>query len=192
MCGPRRLPGDRWDLTGPETVQGHSKPHLLSTLLTPEPGEGRDQQTGCVTQRVGSDLWRRVLSAFLPRPIHSRKQRDRSDSLEWFRALCIVTTAVQRPAPGGVSDPGEAGMGLPRARKDPSMWDQDRGGVRQRAQVCLCYGFCLGPVLQGGLSSGSPARAWGRGWDPGHRETSRAQERGHRARALSLAAARFS
>ena len=82
MCGPRRLPGDRWDLTGPGTMQGHSKPHFLSTLLTPEPGEGRDQQTGCATQWVGSDLWRRVLSAFLPGPIHSRKQRDRSNSLE--------------------------------------------------------------------------------------------------------------
>ena len=37
--------------TGPGMCRGHSKSHLLSASLNPEPGEGRDQQTGCVTEQ---------------------------------------------------------------------------------------------------------------------------------------------
>ena len=63
----RKLGTDSWSVTSPTCVpqggfqgrggtqqaqgpcKGHRKSHLLSALLTPEPGEGRGQQTGCVT-----------------------------------------------------------------------------------------------------------------------------------------------
>ena len=87
--GPRRLPRDRWDATGPGTARAHSKPHLLSASLIPEPREGREQQTGCVMQQVGSDLWTmRVLSAFLPgsRPHGKVGRQEQFPSAIWGSA----------------------------------------------------------------------------------------------------------
>ena len=72
-CGPRRLPEDRWHSTGPRALLKSYKSHLSLTLLSPEPGRGGSPQTGCVTQRVASDLWRREQSAFFPRTHLHRK-----------------------------------------------------------------------------------------------------------------------
>ena len=68
-----RLPEDRWTQQAQGLCWSCSKSHLSSTLLSPEPERGGSQQTGCVTQRVGSDLWRRERSAFFPRTHLHRK-----------------------------------------------------------------------------------------------------------------------
>ena len=86
---PKEAPKGQVGRNRPRDCRAHSKPHLLSASLIPEPREGREQQTGCVTQRVGSDLWTmRVLSAFLPgsRPHGKVERQEQFPSAIWGSA----------------------------------------------------------------------------------------------------------
>ena len=112
-CGPRRLPGDRWGTQQAQGLcRGHSKSHLLSASLIPEPQEGRDQQTGCVTERVGSHLSRkRVPSAFLPRARPHRKVGRQEQSCKRTGAVCHSHSHGGEICSWRVPDPGASRNG---------------------------------------------------------------------------------
>ena len=128
-----------------ELCRGHRKSHLLSASLIPEPGEGRDQQTGCVTEWVGSHLSRmRVPSAFLPgaHP-HGKVGRQKlsprtiwgsmSQSLPWWRDLLLEGSPIQEPA----------GMAPPPCLSGPPHVGPRQGLWGQRTRACLCCVFSL-------------------------------------------------
>ena len=92
------------------------------------------------------------------------KQGDKSNSQSDSGLCVIVTTAAERPAPGGVLDPGDSRNGAARMPvRTPYVrpglgWCGAEGTGLLVLWVLPGARFCLGPILQGGHSSGGSAR----------------------------------
>lgn len=120
--------------------RGPSKSHLALSLADPEPGAGRGQQTGPVTQRadVTCGDWGAVRLSSPARP-HGSWEKG-SNALERSVLRVTVTPTTASPAPGGAPHPGDSRDGpAPTPVKTPTHGTGTRGGgtSRHRPAVSL-------------------------------------------------------
>ena len=144
-CGPRRLPGDRWGTQQAQGLcRGHSKSHLLSASLIPEPEREETSR-----QDVSPSGWEvtcrgkgcHQLSS--PGPVHTGKWGDRSNLVKELGLYVTVTPMVERSALGGSQIQEPAGMAPPPCLSVPPNVGPGPGLWGQRTQACLCCVFSL-------------------------------------------------